>query len=94
MYWRAYGDRVSRYRRCPSANRTSNARVLFPLPLGPVTTTSWSRGMCTVMFLRLCSRAPAIRISRSGAVDAFVFFAAAARLPFDLPSARARYGAV
>ncbi len=33
--------------------------VDFPDPLRPVTTTIFSRGMSTEMFLRLCSRAPA-----------------------------------
>src|SRR5918994_6503965 len=36
----------------------SNARDDLPLPESPVTTTITSRGMETVMSLRLCSRAP------------------------------------
>src|SRR5947208_10279241 len=55
---RAYGDMLSRKRRCPSANKMSNARVDLPEPLKPVITTSCSRGILTSMFLRLCSRAP------------------------------------
>src|SRR5437763_877148 len=56
--WRAYVDRLSMYFRCPSAKTVSNASVDLPDPDRPVTTTSWSRGMSTEMFLRLCSRAP------------------------------------
>src|SRR5262249_42185141 len=37
-----------------------NASELFPDPLRPVTTTSLSRGMLSVRFFRLCSRAPPI----------------------------------
>src|SRR6266545_6287153 len=40
----------------------SNAREDFPEPDSPVMTTSWSRGISTSMFLRLCSRAPRTRI--------------------------------
>src|SRR3954464_13311557 len=36
----------------------SNAREDLPDPLKPVITTSRSRGISSVMFLRLCSRAP------------------------------------
>src|SRR4030095_8810840 len=36
----------------------SKASEDFPEPLKPVTTTSWLRGIVTLMFLRLCSRAP------------------------------------
>ena len=36
----------------------SNARLLLPLPLKPVMTTSLSRGISTLIFFRLCSRAP------------------------------------
>src|SRR4051812_45318019 len=50
------------YFRCPSAKIVSNASVDFPLPDNPVITTSRSRGISTSMFLRLCSRAPRIRI--------------------------------
>src|ERR1035438_10507304 len=38
----------------------SKASDDLPLPLRPVTTTSLSRGICNVRFLRLCSRAPPI----------------------------------
>src|SRR5665213_2093830 len=38
----------------------SNASDDLPLPLKPVTTTSLSRGIESVRFLRLCSRAPPI----------------------------------
>src|SRR5215217_2861235 len=36
----------------------SNASELLPDPDNPVRTTSLSRGMSILMFLRLCSRAP------------------------------------
>src|SRR5947209_17342163 len=36
----------------------SNARLDLPEPESPVTTMSWSRGISTEMFLRLCTRAP------------------------------------
>src|SRR6184192_2021445 len=38
----------------------SNASEDFPEPLKPVITTSLSRGIFSVRFLRLCSRAPPI----------------------------------
>ncbi len=38
----------------------------FPEPERPVMTTSWSRGMRTSMFLRLCSRAPRTRMWSRG----------------------------
>src|SRR5690348_1646183 len=38
----------------------SNASEDFPEPLRPVITTSLSRGIWSVRFLRLCSRAPPI----------------------------------
>src|SRR4051812_7987931 len=50
------------YLRWPSAKIVSNASVDLPLPLRPVMTTSWSRGISTEMFLRLCSRAPRMRM--------------------------------
>ena len=50
------------YFRCPSAKTVSNASVDFPDPDNPVIATSWSRGMSTSIFLRLCSRAPRMRI--------------------------------
>src|SRR6185295_10884410 len=42
----------------------SKASEDFPEPDRPVNTTSWSRGMATSIFLRLCSRAPRIVIWR------------------------------
>src|ERR1700722_12263163 len=41
----------------------SKASDDLPLPLKPVTTTSLSRGIWSVRFLRLCSRAPPMRIN-------------------------------
>src|ERR1035437_6885341 len=40
----------------------SKARELLPLPERPLKTTSWSRGISTLTFLRLCSRAPVTRM--------------------------------
>src|SRR5690606_40559020 len=62
MNWRAYALRLSAYRRWPSANRVSIVRDDFPDPETPVTTTSLLRGMPTLTFFRLCTRAPLIRI--------------------------------
>src|SRR5436309_1378368 len=53
---------ASRKRRWPSAKTMSNASVLLPEPETPVTTTNFPRGISTVMFLRLCSRAPWMQI--------------------------------
>ena len=48
----------------------SKASEDLPEPESPVNTTSWSRGISRSTFLRLCSRAPRIAITRvpSGAV--------------------------
>jgi hypothetical protein len=43
-----------------SAKMVSKARLLLPEPDRPVMTTSFSRGMVTSMFLRVCTRAPRI----------------------------------
>src|SRR5205085_453156 len=43
----------------------SKAREDLPEPESPVNTTSWSRGISTSIFLRLCSRAPRIAITRA-----------------------------
>ncbi|OPX73395.1 MAG: hypothetical protein A4E39_01083 [Methanoregulaceae archaeon PtaB.Bin152] len=58
--WRAYAESDSTYRRCPSAYMVSNASVDFPEPERPVMTMNLSRGSSTVIFLRLCWRAPLI----------------------------------
>src|ERR1700742_198018 len=42
----------------------SNASEDLPEPDSPVNTTSLSRGISTSTFLRLCSRAPRMRIAR------------------------------
>src|SRR4051812_34725343 len=42
----------------------SKASEDLPEPDRPVNTTSWSRGISTSTFLRLCSRAPRIAITR------------------------------
>src|SRR3989344_3558222 len=56
--WRAYAESDSTYLRCPSAKMVSNAKDDFPLPESPVNTTILLRGISTVIFLRLCVRAP------------------------------------
>ena len=53
------------YCRCPSATNVSNASELLPEPLGPVMTTSLSRGMSRLMFLRLWTRTPRRRMASS-----------------------------
>ena len=45
----------------------SKASEDLPEPDSPVNTTSWSRGMSRSTFLRLCSRAPRIEITRRSA---------------------------
>src|SRR5262249_21173355 len=45
----------------------SKAREDLPEPDRPVSTTSWSRGISRSMFLRLCSRAPRIAMTRVSA---------------------------
>src|SRR3989344_4783941 len=55
---RAYAESDSTYRRCPSAKIVSNAREDFPEPESPVIAMSLFRGISTVMFFRLCVRAP------------------------------------
>ena len=52
--------------RCPSAKRVSNARDDFPDPDRPVTTTSLLRGIATLKFLRLFTRALLIIINCLG----------------------------
>ena len=58
IYPRAYDENVSRYRRCPSAKMVSKASDDFPLPDKPVITVSACRGIFTLIFFRLCTRAP------------------------------------
>ena len=55
---RAYAEKVSIYRRCPSAKIVSNANDDLPLPLSPVITVRLLRGISASIFLRLCTRAP------------------------------------
>src|ERR1039457_1944575 len=55
---RAYADRDSTYRRCPSAKIVSNARLAFPDPDNQVNTIMESRGSSSDTSFRLCSRAP------------------------------------
>lgn len=59
---RAYAERLSTYRRWPSAYRVSNASDDFPEPDNPVMTTSLLRGISPSTFLRLFTRAPFISI--------------------------------
>src|SRR5512142_1832939 len=51
----------------------SKARDDLPEPLSPVITTSLSRGMSSVRFFRLCSRAPPIRMNSLLMAASFVF---------------------
>src|SRR6202789_2841152 len=44
----------------------SNARLDLPDPDRPVSTTNSPRGISTLMFFRLCSRAPRTRMKRVG----------------------------
>src|SRR5215510_2642189 len=53
------------YRRWPSAYSVSKARLDFPDPETPVSTTSFFLGISTVTFLRLCWRAPAMMMRSS-----------------------------
>src|SRR3954470_7202540 len=62
----AYAERLSTYRRCPSAYKVSKASEDLPDPLNPVMTTSFSRGISTWRFFRLCWRAPLILITCAG----------------------------
>src|ERR671916_2501257 len=55
---RAYDDRDSTYRRCPSAKIVSKARLDLPDPDRPVKTTRLYRGRSRGTARRLCSRAP------------------------------------
>src|SRR3979411_3091629 len=48
----------------------SKASEDFPEPDSPVNTTSWSRGISRSTFLRLCSRAPRIEITRAPSKEA------------------------
>src|SRR3954447_9842278 len=64
--WRANVDRLSTYRRWPSAYSVSNASELLPLPETPVRQISLFRGSVTSTLRRLCSRAPRITISEAG----------------------------
>src|SRR3954462_15239465 len=61
---RAYDDKDSTYRRCPSAKIVSKARLDLPEPDRPVNTIIASRGRSRLTSRRLCSRAPRM-ISRS-----------------------------
>ena len=65
----AYAEKLSKYLRCPSAYIVSNANDDLPLPLSPVMTTSWFRGMLTSMFLRLWTRLPNTSIVSGSAIE-------------------------
>ena len=66
--WRAYEDRLSAKRLCPSANKVSKANDDFPEPEMPVTTTSLFLGISTVMSLRLLTFAPLMIIFPSSVI--------------------------
>src|SRR5579875_1617914 len=59
---RAYADRLSTYRRWPSAYTVSNASELLPEPDTPLTTVKALCGISTSIPLRLWVRAPRIVI--------------------------------
>ena len=59
---RAYEEKVSMYRRWPSAKIVSKAKDDLPEPLKPVITVSFFLGIDTLMFFRLCTRAPTTSI--------------------------------
>src|SRR5947199_5929939 len=63
---RAKLERLSTYRRCPSAYTVSNASELLPEPLTPVRRINWLRGRTTSTLRRLCYRAPLITMSEAG----------------------------
>src|SRR3954470_19341481 len=63
---RANVDRLSTYRRCPSAKSVSKASELLPEPETPVRQISLLRGSTTSTLRRLCSRAPLMTISEAG----------------------------
>src|SRR5438477_11058847 len=65
MNCRAKVDRLSTYRRCPSAYSVSNASELLPEPETPVRQMSLFLGSTTSTLRRLCSRAPRITISEA-----------------------------
>ena len=56
----------------------SKAKEDFPLPLNPVITTSFSRGILTSMFFKLCTLAP--KTSMYSCCFKFVFFVEKAKL--------------
>lgn len=73
---RAYEESDSTYRRCPSAKIVSNASDDFPEPESPVIATILFLGISTVIFFKLCVRAPRTMILSlaSGAAEFFVGF--------------------
>src|SRR5688500_18977113 len=60
---RAYVDRLSTYRRWPSAYKVAKARLLLPDPEGPVMTIRRLRGRSQSMPWRLWTRAPRMAIA-------------------------------
>src|SRR3990167_1529844 len=54
----AYEERDSTYLLCPSAKMVSKARDDLPEPERPVKTIIELRGISTVIFFKLCVRAP------------------------------------
>ena len=63
-YCRAVAEKLSMYRRCPSAKSVSNARLLFPEPLTPDNTTSCPSGMSRSTAWRLWTRTPRSSMQR------------------------------
>ena len=60
--WRAYVDSDSTYLLWPSAYKVSKANDDFPDPESPVITIILFLGISRLTFLRLCVRAPFIKI--------------------------------
>src|SRR5687768_15512676 len=60
----------------------SKASEDLPEPLSPVMTTSWSRGISTSMFFRLCARAPRTTM-RSLAMECLLYVRHAGLTPED-----------
>ena len=80
----AYADKDSTYRRCPSAKSVSKASDDFPEPESPVTTTYLSLGICTVIFFRLCTRAPLTVMYLSSLTHLSPVLSAASIAPADI----------
>src|SRR3990172_2513776 len=68
MNMRAWVERASTERHCPSAKSVSKASEDLPEPDTPVTTVTRSWGMSSEMFFRLFCLAPSIRSQEGWAI--------------------------